>query len=243
MTFQFSVISGFILTLFIAVHKGSTGNDRMQDDNIECYITDPVSSTIAFYWKDDNGNILGSIKNLKEFVESKHEKLLFAMNGGMYTRDNTPQGLYIDNYKTIVPLDTNRGDGNFYLKPNGVFYINEDNRPGICSTRNFKNNGNIKWATQSGPMLLIDGEYHPAFKKSSNSLYIRNGVGILPGGRIVFAISKEKINFYHFADYFKRLGCRNALYLDGFVSRIYLPGKLEQLDGNFGVIIGITASR
>ena len=78
-------------------------------------------------------------------------------------------------------------------------------------------------------------------KRHSTNLNIRNGVGILPNNQIVFAISKKEINFYDFAEYFKNLGCKNALYLDGFVSRTYLPEKnWEQIDGNFGAIIGVT---
>jgi uncharacterized protein YigE (DUF2233 family) len=89
-------------------------------------------------------------------------------------------------------------------------------------------------------MLLIDGEIHPAFKKGSKNLNIRNGVGILPDNKVVFAMSKEEVNFYDFAEFFKSKGCKNALYLDGFVSRTYLPEEdWEQLDGNFGVIIGV----
>ena len=88
-------------------------------------------------------------------------------------------------------------------------------------------------------MLLTEGKMHPAFKPGSGNANIRNGVGILPNGNIVFAMSKGKINFYDFAAYFKQLGCHNALYLDGFVSRTYLPEKhWLQTDGNFGVIIG-----
>jgi uncharacterized protein YigE (DUF2233 family) len=57
---------------------------------------------------------------------------------------------------------------------------------------------------------------------------------------LVFAMSKKEINFYDFAKYFKDLGCKNALYLDGFVSRTYLPEKnWKQEDGDFGVIIGV----
>jgi uncharacterized protein YigE (DUF2233 family) len=52
-------------------------------------------------------------------------------------------------------------------------------------------------------------------------------------------MSKEGINFYDFAEYFQALGCRNALYLDGYVSRTYLPSEnWIQTDGNFAVIIG-----
>ena len=90
-------------------------------------------------------------------------------------------------------------------------------------------------------MLVINGEIHSTFKKESTNFNIRNGVGILPNGEIIFAMSKKEINFYEFAEYFKKIGCKNALYLDGFVSRTYLPEKKwEQTDGNFGVIIGIT---
>ena len=87
-------------------------------------------------------------------------------------------------------------------------------------------------------MVLINGEYHPKFRKGSENIHIRNGVGILPNGQLIFAISKERINFYDFATFFKEKGCENALYLDGFVSRLYLPEKgIEQMDGRFGVIV------
>ena len=82
---------------------------------------------------------------------------------------------------------------------------------------------------------------HHAFKKGSSNVQIRNGVGILPDGNLIFAMSKEPVNFYDFAQYFESLGCKNALYLDGFVSRTYLPSKnWIQDDGDFGVIIGVT---
>ena len=163
------------------------------------------------------------------------------MNGGMFKKDNSPQGLYIQNGKTLAPPDTLSGAGNFYLKPNGVFYITLDKQAFICKTNDFSDNGKIIFATQSGPMLVINGKIHEAFAQNSTNLNIRNGVGILPNGKVIFAMSKEKINFYDFARYFKDLGCKNALYLDGFVSRTYLPEKnWTQTDGDFGAIIAVT---
>lgn len=163
------------------------------------------------------------------------------MNGGMYKPDKSPQGLYIENKKILSPPDTATGNGNFYLKPNGVFYITSENIPGICITEKFIENGNIKYATQSGPMLVIDGQIHTAFTEGSLNSNIRNGVGILPDNKIVFVMSKKPISFYDFASYFKTLGCNNALYLDGLVSRTYLPEQnWIQTDGNLGVLIGIT---
>ncbi len=227
----------FLLTLLLFCV--STALAQEQDPRFVSFVADP--STVKLYWKDDKGQILRSIQNLKTFVESKNQELIFAMNAGMYMRDNSPQGLFIGNGTTLASIDTLSGSGNFYLKPNGVFYITKDNDAVVCQTKEFVDTGQVTYATQSGPMLLIDGQTHPAFIKGSANLNIRNGVGILPDGRVIFAMSKQVVNFYDFAEFFKTMGCKNALYLDGFVSRTYLPEeKWEQLDGNFGVMVGIT---
>jgi uncharacterized protein YigE (DUF2233 family) len=224
-----------VVTLVIGISGfGQTGN-------IISYIVDPRVQNLQFYWKDDSGRVLGSIQNLQKYVEGKHQQLVFAMNGGMFRSDGTPVGLYIQQKSMLAPLDTSSGAGNFYLKPNGVLYVTKDNKAVICSTADFRDDGNIRFATQSGPMLLINGGFHPAFKKASPNVNIRNAVGLLPDNTLVFAMSKEPINFYELAEYFKSLGCQNALYLDGFVSRTFLPEKSwVQMDGNFGVIIGVT---
>ena len=127
------------------------------------------------------------------------------------------------------------------MQPNGIFYLTNDNKPVICKTTDFKNNKNIKFATQSGPMLLIDGACHPKLNKGSKSVHFRNGVGILPNGDLIFVMSKRKVNFYNFATFFKEQGCKNVLYLDGFVSKTYLPSKgYDELGGSFGVMIAAT---
>ncbi|HYF03581.1 MAG TPA: phosphodiester glycosidase family protein, partial [Patescibacteria group bacterium] len=190
--------------------------------------------------KDEEGRKFKSIGNVKIWFEKQGKTLEFAMNGGMYKGDNSPQGLYIENFTMLSPLDTASGGGNFYLKPNGVFYITANNIPHISTTADFKSDSSIKFATQSGPMLVIDGAIHSAFKKGSANLNIRNGVGILPDGKVIFAMSKSEINFYDFAEFFKKAGCNNALYLDGLVSRTYLPQENSlQTDGDFGVIIAV----
>jgi uncharacterized protein YigE (DUF2233 family) len=192
---------------------------------------------LSFYLKDGD-NSFRSIKRLKVWLKSHNKEMVFAMNGGMYLKNGTPQGLYIEGGKEIARLDTvQEAYGNFYMQPNGIFAITKDNKPVICKTSVFLNK-DIEFATQSGPMLVIDGELHPKFNQSSKSTYVRNGVGLLPNGNLLFAISKKKVNFFTFASFFKNKGCNNALYLDGFVSRMYLPEKnWKQLDGNFGVII------
>jgi uncharacterized protein YigE (DUF2233 family) len=226
----------FTITVFFLQAK----KDFIDDDLYVNYIVNPTKKNIQFYWKNDTNENFGSIEKLKNWVAKKDKKLLFAMNGGMYKEDNSPQGLYIENNKVLSKVDTASGLGNFYLKPNGIFYLTKQNTPAICRTADFIDLENIQFATQSGPMLVINGKLHPAFIKSSKNINIRNGVGIFANNDIIFVMSKKEINFYDFASYFKSIGCTNALYLDGYVSRTYLPKKnWVQTDGNFGVIIGV----
>jgi len=216
-------------------------NGKVIDDKFISYMVDTKEQDLKLYWKDDKQENFKSIGNLKTWLAKEQKVLVFAMNGGMFKQDNSPLGLFIEDQKTVTPLNTANGNGNFYLKPNGVFYITTTDSVAICPTEKFKASEKIKYATQSGPMLVIDGQIHPAFKEGSTNLNIRNGVGILPGNKVIFAMSKTEINFHDFANYFKTMGCKNALYLDGLVSRTYLPSKdWIQTDGNFGVIIGVT---
>jgi len=220
-----------------------TQKEKASDEKFISYTVDTKTQDLKLYWKDDMQENFKSILNLKTWLEKNKKKLVFAMNAGMYKEDNSPLGLFIEDKKVMSHLNTKSGNGNFYLKPNGVFYITTNNTPVICTTKDFINNGKIKYATQSGPMLVIDGKIHPEFKEGSKNVNIRNGVGILSDNRVIFAMSKSEINFYDFANYFKSMGCKNALYLDGFVSRTYLPEQnWIQTDGNFGVIIGVATN-
>ncbi|WP_246236361.1 phosphodiester glycosidase family protein [Flavobacterium ajazii] len=232
-------IRSLLLSIALVIVFISAGT--YSENKFLTYTVDCKKQDLKLYYKNEKNQNFNSIGNLKFWLEEKNLKLEFAMNGGMYKKDFSPQGLYIENKRILSPLDTLKGNGNFYLKPNGVFYLTTQNIPKICKTELFHNNQKIKYATQSGPMLLVDGQIHPEFKERSPNLNIRNGVGILPNGKVVFVLSKEEVNFYDFASYFKKLGCKNALYLDGFVSRAYLPSKhWVQTDGNFGVLFAVT---
>jgi uncharacterized protein YigE (DUF2233 family) len=236
-------LSVFLLlsALFCTVACWSSVHQNTDDSQYISYVVDPKTAEIKMYLKDTKGNTFGSLGNLNSYLTGQHKKLLLAMNGGMYMENRSPLGLYIENGEMKSRLNTSSGSGNFYLKPNGVFYILKDHTARITATGAFRLAANIQYATQSGPLLLVDGKIHSSFKKGSPNLNIRNGVGILPDGRVVFAMSKAGVSFYEFAEYFKNLGCKDALYLDGFVSRTYCPEKnWMQTDGNFGVIIGVT---
>jgi len=204
MNLQNKIIFKILIVGILSVFSFSKFN-KEQKVEILSHIVDLTKQELKFYWKNDNGEIINNFINLKEHVAFKSKRLIFAMNGGMYKKDFSPQGLYIENGIVKSEIDTLvNGYGNFYLQPNGVFYITNDNKGVVCKTTDFKNS-NVKYATQSGPMLLVNGEIHSKFRNGSKNLNIRNGVGILPNGNLLFAMSKEKINFYDFATYFKSL--------------------------------------
>ncbi|MBX0288868.1 phosphodiester glycosidase family protein [Hymenobacter sp. HSC-4F20] len=219
---------------------GNQGRTPAADHYIS-YQVNPRRQALRLYWQDEQGRPFRSVQRLREWATAHQQRLVFATNGGMYKAGNVPLGLLLEQGVVRTPLDTTQGVGNFYLKPNGVFYLTAEGKAGIVPTAAFPHVRRVRYATQSGPLLVLNGQIHPAFRANSTNLHIRNGVGILPDGTVLFAMSREKVRFYDMAAYFREQGCQTALYLDGFVSRTYLPEKQwVQTDGDFGVIIGVT---
>jgi uncharacterized protein YigE (DUF2233 family) len=182
----------------------------------------------------------GSFAKLNAALGAEGKTLGFAMNAGMYHRDLAPVGLYVEERQEYSSIVTSDGPGNFGLLPNGVFCIGDSFR--LIESRSFKQNRpDCRFATQSGPMLVIKGELHPKLLPGSDSLYVRNGVGVSPDGtRAVFAISNDEVNFHAFARLFRdELGLSDALYFDGNISRLYAP-DLGRHDAGFpmGPIVG-----
>ncbi|MET4108222.1 phosphodiester glycosidase family protein [Hymenobacter sp. UYP22] len=230
-----------ILGLLSACTSPATPEQPATATRFLTYTADPARQTVALYWQDETGQPLRSLGRLHGWLQQRGQRLLFACNGGMYQTGNVPVGLFIENEQVRTPLDTGSGRGNFYLKPNSVFYLTRQQRAGVCPTDSFARVRQVHYATQSGPMLITNGQMHPAFREQSGNRHIRNGVGVLPDGRVVWVMSRQKVTFYELAQQFQELGCRNALYLDGFVSRTYLPAQgWQQTDGDFGVMIGVT---
>lgn len=187
----------------------------------------------------------GSFVAVDDALAAQGLRLDFAMNAGMFHHDLAPVGLYIENGITTAGLVTQAGPGNFGLLPNGVFCIGDGFR--VIESLSYQAEAPVcRYATQSGPMLVIDGALHPKFLADSDSVYLRNGVGVSADGqRAVFAISNAAVNFHSFARLFRDgLGLPDALYLDGSISRLYAPA-LQRHDGGFpmGPIVGVVVPR
>jgi len=183
------------------------------------------------YWRGDDGKPYRTFAALAEHLERKGSSLRFAMNGGMYRRDLSPVGLYIENGRELAPANTKTLTGpprsipNFYKKPNGVFYL-EDGEAGVLETGRFlAERPKANFATQSGPMLVIGGKIHPAFIDGSADRKPRNGVGVSSPTEVHFVMTKGWVNFHELARFFRDgLHCDNALFLDGGVaSGLYAP--------------------
>jgi uncharacterized protein YigE (DUF2233 family) len=127
-----------VLTVFIVLALLFSFNQKQEEDSVISKIVDLQKEEICFYWKDNEGKILGNFQNLSSFTKKNNKKLIFAMNGGMYKKDFSPQGLYIENKMEKQKIDTTSGTGNFYLKPNGVFYISKQ-IASIVKTIEFRN--------------------------------------------------------------------------------------------------------
>ena len=175
---------------------------------------------------EGGGAPLRSFEALEPRLGPRRRQLRFAMNAGMYDEEGRPIGLYVEEGRRRHAVNLRDGPGNFHLKPNGVLAVAADGQVAIVRSEKV---GDLpfrpRWATQSGPMLVIDGRLHPRFQANGPSLNIRNGVGVADANTAWFAISDDPVSFGRFARLFRdSLHCRDALFFDGTVSSLWDPG-------------------
>jgi uncharacterized protein YigE (DUF2233 family) len=183
---------------------------------------DPATSHIGLYNLDDAAAPFANFSALASALAANGETLTFAMNAGMFDDKLKPIGLYVENGVTKKKINRKNGYGNYHLKPNGVFYV-EDGQAGVQETEAYvKVAHRPSLATQSGPMLVVNGKIHPKFSTTGTSAKIRNGVGVTAGGEVLFVLSEWPVTFHEFARLFRDdLATPNALFLDGSISSLY----------------------
>lgn len=232
-----------VVTALIVPSAGSAQCETVLFDGAEftaCEV-DLAAADVRLFLRDETGNVLGTFGRVQDALP-EGARLGIAMNAGMFHDDRSPVGLYVEGGEQEMRIITSDGPGNFGLLPNGVLCLSEG-EAAVVESRTFADNPPAcVHATQSGPMLVIDGALHPRFIRDSDSYNIRNGVGVTAdGSQMWMVISDQAVNFHHFARFFRdHLDTPNALYFDGRVSRLHAP-EIGRSDLGFplGPILGV----
>jgi uncharacterized protein YigE (DUF2233 family) len=201
---------------------------------------DPATHRIAMANLGSDNQPYGSLTAFAATVDPA--TIAFAVNGGMYGDDLKPIGYYVEKRQRLAELNRGEGEGNFYMKPNGVFFGTGGTWRVLGSNTFFNTVGDRpEFGTQSGPLLLDNGKLHPDIQGDGPSKAIRNAVGVDAQGRAHFVISETPISFGKLARYLRdEMKVGNAVYLDGQVSSMWDPAKGRIDKGRVGPIIVVT---
>ena len=200
-----------------------------------------AAGQLRLLWRDENGAPVGDLAALERRIGEQGDRLVFATNAGIFDPMRSPLGLHIEDGKVLVELNRGDGPGNFYLKPNGVFF-EADGKLQVCETSEFTVSADrVRFATQSGPLLLRAGREHGAFDPQSANRKVRSAVGVNAAGDAVFVLSGGRVTFHELASFYRdRLQCADALYLDGEISKFYTPRYgWNDGTGQFAAVIAV----
>lgn len=188
-------------------------------------IADPEKHRIKTGLAPSSGDRFGTIEG---WAAGRDEsRIAFVMNAGMYGDDLKAIGYFVRDEDRLVELNRGEGSGNFYMKPNGVFF-GTGGTWRILDTDTFLRTVGTRpqFGTQSGPMMVIGGKLHPDIQENGPSKAIRNGVGVDATGKAHFVISNEPLSFGQIARYFRdELKTPDALFLDGNISSLWDPAS------------------
>ncbi len=233
---MFAAIWTAISLSLLAVTSAAAAECRavvFQDMRFTVCEADPAEEDIRLVLDDSAGDKIATFDRMNDLLAEEGREIAFAMNAGMYHPDRRPVGLFIEGGQQLTPLITGASRSNFGLLPNGVLCLS-DVSARIIESRAFAVNPlDCRDATQSGPMLVIDGALHPRFLPKSSSRFIRNGIGVTEEGRLIAAISDQPVNFHTFGQLFRdTLATPNALFFDGNISRLF-AADLDRHDVGF----------
>jgi uncharacterized protein YigE (DUF2233 family) len=230
----------FALTL---LYPAAAAPEKRIVDGVTYQILRAPADSVRIVWKDSEGRQLRTFPEAVRHLERNGATVDTLMNGGIFEPGGVPSGLLIQDGKQLTGVNRNEGEGNFFLKPNGIFLVGSRGAAVIRTDEYPLKDVEVRQAVQSGPLLLRHGKVHPAFNASSSSRLHRNGVGVSKDGIVVFAMtdfhSPKFPNLHEFAQLFQTLGCEDALFLDGDLSQMRSGADLAKPSNRFGSMIAV----
>jgi uncharacterized protein YigE (DUF2233 family) len=233
---------------------------EMQFENARFLVVDVdlQRAKLELHWRNPAGNPFLNFRALEDYLKANGQRPVALMNAGIFETNSRPLGLHIERGQILRRLNSRRsGYGNFYLQPNGVFFLEKSKtqagvKARLLSTLAFERahpeireqgrSQTVLEATQSGPMLVMDGRINSAFKSESPNRLIRNAIGVRTSSRVLLVLTQTPVNFFTLSRFLRdQLGCANALYLDGNISDLKVPGSDQNASSvsDFGGMIAV----
>jgi uncharacterized protein YigE (DUF2233 family) len=208
---------------------------------------------LEIFWRDEIGVPFGDMPTLSAWLANQGRILAFATNAGIFEVGTIPTGLLVAGRKELHAINRSDGGGNFFMKPNGVFWVSAGVAHVDGTERYWQLKPSPDLATQSGPLLVIGSKLREGINDIGNREYVRSGVCVRASGQTVFAISKGKVTMAEFGRFMlEGLRCADALYLDGCRSLLYSSslgrsdiGTCKARDGSLlkaGPMIGVATT-
>lgn len=229
----------FITICLLAILRAEVVEESIEYSGVKFRVVRLDPNQVQLVWNDETGQPYRTFDRVQAAFAKLGKTVKFITNAGIFEPGGIPSGLHVEDGGTLRPLNLADAPGNFFLKPNGVCaFIHGKPFIGTCPAWQKLANGKETWGIQSGPLLLIAGQRHPAFTENSQSKLLRNGVGVDDKGRLVFAITDkgEMVNLWDFAGLFLKLGCKNALFLDGDISQMSVNPDRPVSSNRFGAM-------
>jgi uncharacterized protein YigE (DUF2233 family) len=229
-----------VMLTLVVTHAWGVVQEK-EVDGVTYYWVEAPPASVRVVWKDDNNTALRTFPVASQYLQSKGLDVAMLMNGGIFEPRGVPSGLLIQDGRELCSVNRNSGKGNFYLQPNGIFLLGPSGAQ-VINTDEYPVLGmRVQYAVQSGPLLLRRGVTHPAFNRHSTNRLHRNGVGVNEKGHVVLAItqfhSPKHPNLFEFAEFFRTMGCQDALFLDGDISELRRSHELDRAGNHFGSFI------
>ncbi len=189
---------------------------------VHSFQIDPQQFRLDIITASQNG-----LTGLDAKTMSQKSGALIAINGGFFTPEHAPLGLRIQNNKEINKIKWTNWWHIFQMKAA---------KPAVITKQEFQMAPDIEMAIESGPRLLMNGQITAQLKQGAAE---RSAICTTMDEKIIIAATElAPMSLGEFAAFMKKIGCNDALNLDGGSStQIYAKIKDFSLNRSSIVLV------